>query len=222
MENIKLMYQIKPEFIKDVLNLHYFKTVIYYDKRMNDFPKLNISSELKVAFLKVRYAKSYTIENEMYNFQFFRNNLGIPKTIPFPILFNDLFRIGFKAIDINDMYYRFYKSENAMIIKLAEDFKKEDNTFSEELLEFIKRKECNPFKNWNIEELLEGNWNYTLLAINQRVWETAFDINYLNNIFHIEKNEIDKIDADKLYSNEFENYYKRIEAIIEEKLTCLY
>ena len=143
----------------------------------------------------------------------------MPDRIPFPLLFNELIRTCFSGNDIEDMYDRIYKSENAMLIKLAEQFKDKDITISSELFEFIKRKECNTYHNWKINELLTGNWNYTLLALNKGVWENAFDKDYLNNLFQKEKEELDKIDEGKLYGNGYPNYIIRVDSLIQEKFS---
>ena len=116
------------------------------------------------------------------------------------------------------MYERFYTSKKPLLINLAERFKDYDISVSKELYEFIHRQECNPHLDWKITELQKGNWNYNLLALNEKVWETAFDRNYINDIFQAEKVELDKIEEGNLKGDGHNSYIGRINTLIEEKL----
>jgi hypothetical protein len=219
MDPIKLLYHSNPEFAKDILHLHFFRTTSYYDSRMKDFLRLKISGDLKMAFFMIDYAESYSFENGKYVFKLKTRFLGLPYPIPFPLLFNELIQNAHDAADIENMFNKFYSSEKATLIRFAEQFKSKNIVISSELFDFIKRKECDPKHNWEINEIISGEWNYTLLTLNQRVWETAFDKTYLNNIFQREKVELDKIDAGKITSEEgYLNHLKRIDSIIHEKL----
>ena len=142
------------------------------------------------------------------------------RSVPFPLLFNTLIQHGFLSNDIDDLFDRFYKSEDPILIKVAEQFKTKNISLSAELFEFIKRKECNPTCIWDINEIVTGSWNYTLLALNERVWETAFNIDFMNNLFKNEKTELDKIDAGNVSSQEeYFDHLRRIDQLIDIKLS---
>ena len=215
---MKLIFKTNPEFVKDTLHLHFFKTALYYDQRMNAFPRLQISSELKIAFFMVDYALAYSIENDVYKFKYESTILGTAARIPFPILFNSLIRTGFTAEDIEDMYNKFYNSKDPLLIKVSEEFKNKNFEISVNLFEFLKRKECDSKKIWKLNDLLTGHWNYTLLALNQHVYKSAFDENFLSVLFQKEKAELDKIQEEEMNSNGYLEYLSKVDTLIEEKL----
>jgi hypothetical protein len=143
----------------------------------------------------------------------------MPARIPFPLLFNSLINQCYFAMDVDDMYNRLYESKNPMLVKLAEQFRDKDIGFSRELFEFIKRKECNREHSWQLSEIQTGSWNYTLLTLNETVWKTAFDFQYLSRLFQNERKELDAIDEGGLYGDGYPKYLDRVDILIHQKLT---
>jgi hypothetical protein len=185
---------------------------------MDDFPNLKISSQLKIVLFMVDYATSYTIDNGNYKFVLKTNFLGMPDRIPFPLLFNSLINQCYSAMDVDDMYNRLYESKNPMLIKLAEQFRDKDIGLSRELFDFIKRKECSTEQSWQLSEIQTGSWNYTLLTLNETVWKTAFDFQYLSRLFQNEKKELDAIVEGRLYRDGYPKYLERVDRLIHQKL----
>ena len=216
--NIEAIYQTNPQFILDTLQLHYFRTVLYYETKMEHFQKLKITGNLMLPLSVIQHAVSYKEEDGIYKFNLKTGFLGMPSKAPFLLLFNELIKIGFYTIDINDMYEKFYASKSPLLINLAERFKDYDISVSKELYEFIHREECNPQRNWKTSELQTGNWNYNLLALNEKVYEMAFDKSHLDKIFHSEKVELDKIEEGSLKGDGYKNYLEGINTLIAEKL----
>lgn len=229
MDTIRSLYKTNPEFVRDILHLHFFNTWEYHSKRMNAFGKLRISSKLKIQLqVMLKHVTSYTtMDNGNYKFETKTSFIGMPVPIPFPPLFNSLIHECYTAEDIVDMYNKMYKSKKPILVHLAEEFKNEDISLSKELFDFIKRKECDTMKSWQISEIQTGSWNYTLLSLNKNVWETAFDSQYVSQIFQHEKKELDKIDESKLLvdfksmndgTDENTKYIERVNKLIQQKL----
>lgn len=221
METIKSIYKLNPEFVKDTLHFHFFNTFNYYVHRMISFKKLGISPQLNIMLFMVDYATDYKIENGSYTFELKINSIGAISRIPFPLLFNTLIKVCHQSNDIYNMYERIYSSKIPILVRLAEQFRKCEIDFarlSEELYEFIKKKECDTDRTWQLKELSSGSWNYTLLALNNSVWERAFDIRYISEIFQTEKRKLDAIDESELYSDEYSNYLVGIDNLILDKL----
>lgn len=219
-EIIKSVYRSYPTFVKDALHLHFFKTDMYFDNRISGYSNLGISGPLNIMLFIVDYATEYEVNNGLFVFELKINSFGQSSRIPFPLLFNTLIKECYSSRDIENMYNRMYKSKNPILIRLAEQFKKQKIDFarlSSELFEFIKKKECNTIRIWNLNELSSGSWNFKLLALNNVVWETAFDIKYLSDIFKEEKEELDAIDEGSLYDDGYPNYLIRVDNLIHNK-----
>lgn len=217
MKLIKSIYRSNPKFINDILHLHFFKTVIYFEERMNDFPSLKISGDLKLGLFRVEYATNYSVENGTYNFKIKSDILGMPDAVPFPLLFNTMIKVCYSAADIEEMYNSLYDSQNPILLKLAEQFKDRDISINSELFDFVKRKECDPRDHWQLNDFLSGSWNFILLALNNSVWKSAFDKNYLSEIFQDDKRELDKIDEGDLFRDDYLDYLRRIDLLIKSK-----
>ncbi len=220
-EIMKSVYRSNPDFVKDILHLHFFNTALYFDNRIGGVANLGISGPLNIMLFMVDYATSYKDENGAFEFELKINSFGVPSRIPFPLLFNTLMKECYSSRDIEDMYNRIYMSKEPILIRLAEQFRQRKIDFarlSKELFEFIKKKECNTECNWKLHELSSGNWNYKLLALNDVVWETAFDINYLSEIFKEEKKELDAIDEGGFSGDGYPNYLIRVDNLIHKKL----
>lgn len=219
MENIRSLYINSPEFVRNILHLHFFNTTIYYESKM-DPSKLEISGQLNLHLRMMRYATSFTFENGNYNFEMKKGGmLGIPSAIRFPLLFNLIINQCSSSKDIDDMFYKLYNSENANLVQLAEQFKNKDIGQCRELYDFIKRKECNTELTWQISEIQTGTWNYTLLALNNTFWETAFDSEHLSSLFQEEKEELDSIQEGNLNEDGYNEYIDRVNKLIDQKLT---
>ncbi|MFA6084244.1 hypothetical protein [Mucilaginibacter sp.] len=216
--NIESIYQTNPQYVIDTLQLYYFNTVLYYETKMEHFQKLKISGNLMMPLSVIQHAVSYKENNGVYEFKFKSGFLGLASKAPFKLLFNEIIKVGFSAIDIDDMYEKFYSSKNPLLVNLSERFKDYDISVSKQLYEFIHRQECNPQKDWTFSELRTGNWNYNLLALNEKVWDTAFDKKYINEIFHEEKVDLDKIEEGNLKGDGHKRYIERIDTLIDDKL----
>lgn len=219
MDKLTSIYSTKPEFVRNILHLNFFNTKKYYKSRMSGISNLKISKDLMFAFWAVPDVTAYSIEDGIYKFELKTNFIGLPYPIPFPLLFCALSSVCFESKDIDDMYNRIYESKRPLLLKLAEEFRDSDIALSNELFDFVKRKECNTKKTWQINEILSGSWNYTLLALNKAVWETAFDINYLSQLFKDEKNELNAIDEGRLKEEEYHKYLRLVDELIHKKLT---
>lgn len=217
-DNLRSLYQSNPEFIKNILHLRLFKTGMYYEKKMKHFSRLKISKELNLEFFMLRDVTSYSIENGDFKFELKKGGfLSMPVDIPFPELFNTLISKCNSPNNVEDMYDKMYQSKNARLIKLAEEFKTKEIELSSELFDFIKRKECDTEFNWKLVDLLNGNWNYNLLALNKTVWKKAFESDYLDELFENEKSEFETINANKLHENDYENHLNKIDNLINQK-----
>lgn len=221
LEIIKSIYRSNPDFVKDTLHLHFFNTSMYFENRKFGFANLGISGPLNIMLFMVDYATAYKVENGLFEFELKFNSLGSPSRIPFPLLFNTLIKECYSSSNIENMYSRIYASNKPILVRLAEQFKKREVDFarlSRELFEFVKKKECNTELTWKLNELSSGSWNYKILALNDNVWETAFDVNYLLEIFKDEKRELDTIDEGGLCGEGYPNYLIRVDNIIHKKL----
>jgi hypothetical protein len=218
LETIKLMNQRNPSFINDILHLHYFKTDLYFTNRMNDFPLLKISGELKWFLHMVKHATAYTFEGGKYTFEMEKNWLGMDSLAPFPLIFNSLISSGYGSKDIPDLINKCYESKNPISIYLAELFKEQSITLVTELFDFISRKECNFAHEWDIDELLEGEWNFTLLSLNEKVWKSAINCDPLISLFSEDKIELDEIEEGELLDDGYPDYLLKIDRLIKERL----
>lgn len=231
---LRTIYRSTPDFVRDVLHLHFFKTAMYFDNRMHGFANLKISGPLNIMLFMVDYATSYKAENDSFKFELKINSFGQPSRIPFQLLFNTLTKVCHSSSDINNMYSRIYESQEPILVRLAEQFRQREIDFarlSSELFEFVKRKECDTKRIWKLNELSADSWwiwtlnglsadscNYKLLALNNAFWETAIDIKYLLEIFKEEKKELDAIDEGGLYGDGYPNYLIRVDNLIHKKL----
>jgi hypothetical protein len=218
-DNLRALYHSNSEFIENILHLRLFKTGMYYEKEMKHFSILQISKELNLEFFMLRDVTSHSFENGEFKFELKMGGfLSLPVEIPFPELFNTLISECNSPENVEDMYDKMYKSKNSRLIKLAEEFKNKEIELSSELFNFIKRKECDTKFDWKLDDLLNGNWNYNLLALNENVWEKAFESEYLNQLFENEKSEFALINANKSHKIGYANHLNKMYNINNEKL----
>jgi hypothetical protein len=219
MNPVNELYRIQPDFLRDILQIHFFKTYNYYESRMNAFPKLKISNQLKFTMSFVENTTSYSKKDGKYQFELKLNFMFLPQPVEFPVLFNTLIKSVYEPNDIEDMYNMLYSSENPILVKFAEKMKSLNIAFSAELFDFVKRRECDAQRNWKTNDFITGEWDYTLLALNNRVWETAFEKHYFNDLFINEMNELENIDAGNFSSEKgYNDHLTRIDLLIKNKL----
>lgn len=174
---IKNLYDKNPEFVSDIINTQYLKTNLlggFEYAIFSIFHKLNKKTEwVEINLLMLDDVKSYKYENDIYTFECEESEFGFPKKASFYKVFSLTLLHTQNSLDINDMLSKLYSSNEPLLIKLAEVTKKRTNSASE-LFDIITCEECNINKDWTYEEILNKRWNFKLLALNQKVWQSLF------------------------------------------------
>lgn len=220
MKQLEKIYRDNPRFIKEVLHLYYFKTADYFERKSELAHRMKISPVLKAVFHFLGYAIAYSIENGKYKFEFKKEHgfIGVQDVlIPFPILFQELCQAGHTSVSVDDMVNSFYQSKTPSLIHFATRLDIEGNQIKAEVFEFVKRKECDINRNWTLDELSTGNWNYAMLTLNPTIWK-AFDKNFLDNLFKKEKPHFDNVNLAACNDEQYDTFVDAVNKLIAIKM----
>lgn len=213
---IKAAYKSNPKFVVDLLHMHYFKTLTYFEERIEDDLNLRISKNLYLLFKSLQHPLSFAENSGEYSFTYKTNFMGMASYVPFPLLYNSLVKCS-TSENIPEMLNKMYNSNDPILVQIAEDLKRERIELSSSLFDFLKQKECQ-MADGNLETILNRNCNLKLLALNNYFYMSSVDESTLEQIFGKEKVEFDKIEEGKLFEEEFFDYLKNVDQLIHLKL----
>ena len=138
---IKAAYKSNPKFVVDLLHMHYFKTLTYFEERIEDDLNLRISKNLYLLFKSLQHPLSFAENSGEYSFTYKTNFMGMASYVPFPLLYNSLVKCS-TSENIPEMLNKMYNSNDPILVQIAEDLKRERIELSSSLFDFLKQKEC--------------------------------------------------------------------------------
>lgn len=223
LESLKLLFEQQPAFVRESLHFHLFKTAFLYEKlysndARNNVSKLEINPKLWMFLSLIPYAESYINENGKYHFVIRKNMFGFKGFVPFLLLMKNLIEIEISDDDIANFYFKLYNSKNPILVLVAENLRNEHISLSFHLIEFLTRRECSKNFKWTTKDILSGSWNYTLLAINENVYKTVLNDDFLQVLFQVELKESNYIDEGNLMAPDYVKYVRKIDSQIINKL----
>ena len=205
-----------PKFIFDIVHTQFLKTITfdYYEYAvMNILHETKINEDLKFKLMSHFNVLSHKYENNEYSFTFEENRFGFSKVGKFYPLWCSILKHGSSAINVKDLFSKFYVSNDSRLIKFAEDLKNYHPMYSEDLFTLISKEECRSAKIWQLSELLDSKWDFRLLALNEKVWQTAF----VPQLFFFQPliNQIGSIDIGEYSKESHFAYVKNVNMLIQ-------
>jgi len=176
-EELLELFRFNPEFVFDVFHAHFLrtKTYNYYEYAvLNILHEIDMDEVLRIKLIGHHEVLSYTKEKGQYIFETKKNALGFAKPGSFYDLWCSILAHGTNARSSEDLFNRFYLSENFRLIKLADDMKKWIDQYREELYKLISKEECNFNRKWTWSDLKSSKINFKLLSLNLGVWNSLF------------------------------------------------
>jgi hypothetical protein len=205
-----------PKFIFDIVHTQFLKTITfdYYEYAvMNILHEMKINEDVKFKLMSHFNVLSHKFENNEYSFTFEEDWLGISKVGKFYPLWCSILKHGYGGINVKDLFSKFYLSNDSRLIKFAEDLKKWHPNHSEDLFKIVSMEECSYSKNLQLTELLDSKWDFRLLALNEKVWQSAFEPQL--NFFQPLKNQINSIHIGEYSKESHSAYVKNVNMLIQ-------